>query len=379
MFTLKPRLMAPDEETAAGGPADAPLAPPADSRPDDDPGDAAIEAEAGEEGPADPPADPTAEPDTADDAVKAALDKLSGKEPEKEEEARPTEEMPPEKTPEEQERDRIEALHTIPRGLKGEARGQFKALSDHAKELAEKQEEQRQQYEQVSERINTFEEIIKDSGATPEVLSAHFQYIKHVTSGDLDAALNFIEGERRALAEALGRPLDGVDLLADFPDLKERVDRMEIDEETARELASARRAQQQHQHQTEQAQTAAQQRQQAEQLQQQRQEALGGIQSWIEAQSKTMFPTDWEAIETRIAAYLQSESTQRLLSKTPPSEWLDHIKAQYDVLKDFAASRGPSAGDSPTPLRPRGAGGKVAREPANAEEAVEARLAGLRQ
>lgn len=379
MFKLKPRLMAPEEDTAAGGPADAPLAPPIDSRPDDDIGDAAIEAEGGADAPPkdEPPKDETP---TADDAVKAALDKMAGKD-EPEPEAHPTEEIPPEKTPEEQERERLEALHTIPRGLKGEARANYKALSDHAKELAAQQDEQRQQYEKVVERINTFEDIIKDSGATPEVLSEHFQYIKHVTSGNLDAALEFIEGERRALAEALGKPLDGVDLLADFPDLKERVDKMELDEAAAHELANARRAQQRQAAQQEQAQTAAQQRQQVEAMQEQRRQALSDIQAWIDEQSKTMLPPDWQAIEAQIAGYLGSEATQALLTKIPPNEWLPHIKAQYDVLKNFAASRGPSAGGAPTPtpLRPRGAGGKVQREPTNAEEAVEARLAGLRQ
>lgn len=377
MFKLKPRLMAPEEDTAAGGPADAPLAPPIDSRPDDDIGDAAIEAEGGADAPPkdEPPKDETP---TADDAVKAALDKMAGKD-EPEPDARPTEEIPPEKTPEEQERERLEALHTIPRGLKGEARANYKALSDHAKELAAQQDEQRQQYEKVVERINTFEDIIKDSGATPEVLSEHFQYIKHVTSGNLDAALEFIEGERKAIAEALGKPLDGVDLLADYPDLKDRVDKMELDEASALEIANARRGQQRQERQAESQRTQEQQRQHAAQVAQQRQEALSAIQTWTAEQAKGMLPTDWQAMEEAIVSYLQAPSTQSLLSKIPPTEWLGHIQSHYDALKKLTSTRAPGPAPTPTPLRPRGAGGKLDREPTNAEEAVEQRLQSMRQ
>lgn len=367
MFELKHPLMAPDEETAVGGPP--PEAPPVDSMPDDhiDEGwqDDAPEPETKDE------------PKSSEDAVSEALQKLAGEEPDEPEDPAP--EPAPESSPEEQERARIEALYTIPRGLKGDQRAAYKALSDHARSLDETVAAKQQEYEQVAERINTFEEIIKDSGATPEVLNDHFMYIKHVTSGNLEAALAFIEGERKALAEAMGKPLEGVDLLADYPDLRQRVDNLSMDEESALEIAAARRAQARTQRQQEQSRTEEQQRTHAAQLAQERQQALGAIEAWTAAQAGTMLPTDWQVMEEAIVTYLQSPVTQQVLSKIPPAQWLDHIQSHYDSLKRLSAARAPSPGSTPTPLRPRGAGGKLMREPTNAEDAVEARLAAMRQ
>ena len=64
-------------------------------------------------------------------------------------------------TPAEQPKARDE-LHTFPQGLSGEARGKFKALSDHALGLEGEVTQVKERFEQVSQQLNGFEDILKD-------------------------------------------------------------------------------------------------------------------------------------------------------------------------------------------------------------------------
>jgi hypothetical protein len=52
--------------------------------------------------------------------------------------------------------------------------------------------------------------------------------------------------------------------------------------------------------------------------------------------------------------------------------WLPHIKQQYGLVKKYAVAQRPAA--TPTPLRPRGAGGTVDKAPASALDAVDLAL-----
>jgi hypothetical protein len=61
-------------------------------------------------------------------------------------------------------------------------------------------------------------------------------------SGDYEGALKIIENTRAGILKALGREGPGVDLLAEHPDLKARVDNQEISRADALELANNRRA-----------------------------------------------------------------------------------------------------------------------------------------
>ena len=380
MDVIKHSVHAPEGDELSAGGGDASPAPMPDDHADagwddtDGPDPGATPAISGDDPAAD--AEKGKPPATAEDAVVAALKKVtdgkddSPKPPTVGADAVPDKPSAPASP--DADKARAEALHTIPKGLKGEARAQFKALSDHAKSIEEQATTQRAEYDTMAERVGTFEHIIKDSGATPEVLSAHFRYIKACATGDLESALAFVEQERRTLATILGRPVDGVDLLADYPDLKQRVTNMELSEQDALELANSRRGQQrQHQHQAVQAQQVENQRAVRAQ-QQERTDALNGIQQWIAEQQGTMLPTDWQAIETAVVDYLKAPETQAILAKISPSLWLSHLKQQYTFIRKHAAQRPPPAGV--TPLRPRGAGGAVDKVPGSAEEAVRARL-----
>lgn len=312
---------------------DAPEAPPIDSQPDDLAGDAVVEA---------PAPEIAAEPESVLDAVSKAVKKQD-------------EEVIVDAPPvaplasEDADRARVESLYQIPPGLKGQERKAYKALSDHARELESRATETITERDQVSQRLNGFESILQDAGATPEVLSGHLQYMRMIKGGDYDKAMQWLDGERLALARAIGKPVEGVDLLAEFPDLKEDVDSFQITNERALELANARRMQNAHQ----QRQTAAE-HQQAEnaryaEAQRAKEESLDGIDSWLKGLAGT--DVDFAAKETIIKEWLAKPSTTQLLTRLPPDGWLDLIKDKYDSVAVPAPL--PRV---PTPLRPGGSG-----------------------
>lgn len=372
MFIRKHPLSAP----AGDGDGTAPLAPPLDSMPDDhtDEGWAEPPADAAPpEPPVEPSDDAPAEPKTALDAVNEALDKTADAEPKAD--APPVQAEPQQQTaPVDQkaaERARLEALYTIPKGLHGEARAKYKALSDHARGLDTRVAEVAQQHQQVTERMSGFESVIKDAQADANDLAAALGYIKAVKTGDWDTALAFIDRERQNLSLHAGRKVEGVDPLVDQPDLRQRVDSMELSEADALELARARRQQAQASVQAEQ---QAQQHAQAQQyraIEQARNEALSAINAW--QQERQANDIDFAAKEKALTEYLQRPETKAVLQKIDATLWLDHVKAVYDSLHVPAAQR-PVGNGGPSPLRPRGAGGRVVAEPGSALDAVNQRL-----
>ena len=358
--------------------------------PDDDPGsaplDTSADAGAGTSLDTSPDTAPAAAaPDTAhdsaEDAVKAALSNMA---PEPATESKPApapplearSPVPGEQPPaDQQQRNPLDDLTQIPRGLNGEARAKYKALGDHARQLDQQLSERAKEYETVTQRISTYESVLKDAGATPEVLSGHLSYIKAINTGDLEGALAFIESERAALARALGKPLEGVDLLADFPDLRQRVDGFELTEQDALEMAKLRRAQQQteaqRQSQEQQQQQQYQQRQQMDAYNAKRTSALSEIKAWTEAQQSSI---DWDVMEGAVVSFLQQPATQQILAQTPPENWLSIIKSHYASLQQLAARSVQAPRTGTTPLRPRGAGGTVASQASSSEDAVRQRL-----
>lgn len=355
MFTRKYPLMSPDADLGDASAATA--------LGDDhvDEGHAAPENPPAEAPVTEPVAADAAPAPTAEDAVRKAL---KAEEAPVEEAAAP-EQKAPEQPPPEDPKAKLEEIYQIPPGLNREARARFKALSDHARGLDTQVSETKQQYEQVSQKLNGFEAILQDAGATPEILSGHLQYIRACKTGDLESALAFIEQERTAIARALGRPLDGVDVLGDFPDLRAAVDNMEVTEQHAQEIARHRRAQAQ-QHQAEQQHQASMvERQRAEQYQASVNQARAAIDGWVSEQARSL---DWPAIEPAIVAYIQGAA--ETLRNLPPEQWLSNIKAHYASLATIASRTPPPNPNAPRPLRPQGAGGGVQAPPGSAEEAV---------
>lgn len=265
---------------------------------------------------------------------------------------------------------RLEEIYQIPPGLKGEERARFKRLSDHARGLDTEVQKVRTEYEQTNSKLTGFREILEDAHASPEVLNQHLRYIKACATGDLETAFEFAKAEYETLARHMGRPVDGVDVLGDFPELRQAVDDMEMTEQHAIELAKHRRAQAQHQQQQQQDHASQQQRQAIEREQATRTKAMTDIKTWTEQMSRESL--DWDRLEPAIVRYIQG--AQQTLRNLPPDQWLANIKAHYDALTSMAAASPPPGAGTPRPLRPQGAGGRVEGTPTSAEDAVKQRL-----
>jgi hypothetical protein len=121
-------------------------------------------------------------------------------------------------------------------GLKEKAAARFHELAAKAAEA--------EQLRVAAERVQQWEERIVATGATPEQFAQSMGYLTLLNSGDpanIERAFQMIEGEYHALARALGKPVgDAYDPLADHPDLAAKVANMDMDRETALEVAGLR-------------------------------------------------------------------------------------------------------------------------------------------
>lgn len=85
--------------------------------------------------------------------------------------------------------------------------------------------------------------IFTEHHVEPEDLGALLDYNRRIKTGDLAGALQVIEAQRSALYKAMGREPQGggIDLIAEFPDLQQRVKDLELSRADAIELANGRR------------------------------------------------------------------------------------------------------------------------------------------
>jgi hypothetical protein len=214
----------------------------------------------------------------------------------------------------------------------------------------------------LREARDTITSILQETKTTPDQLSAYLEFNRMLQSGDpkdLESALGMIEGQRNALYKALGRePSDGgVDLLAEFPDLQEKVAEAKITREDALELANGRRAQ---------AAAAARDKQQrasaqtAEQHKKAQNDALAAITAWTTDLSKT--DIDYKAKEDKLL-----EQVEEVIKNYPPDKWVATLKLLYSglVIPKAAAA----APKEKQPIRPSGAR-PGAKAPQNMFEAM---------
>jgi hypothetical protein len=194
--------------------------------------------------------------------------------------------------------------------------------------------------------------VLEETHTSQEQLSAYLEFnalLQSKDPKDWESALQMVEGQRAALYKALGREPEGggLDLLADFPDLKKQVDEEEITRAAALEIAKGRRdraardaeTQRQQQHQHAQQQTAAQRKQAAE-------TALTEIERWTAGLSKT--DLDYKAKEDKLLAKIDG-----VLKNYPPNQWLPTLKLLYEGIEIQKTDTGGSRQERP--LRPSGA------------------------
>lgn len=238
-----------------------------------------------------------------------------------------------------------------PEGLAPKSSERFHRLANEVRDL-------RGQVEQREQALSYVRDTFQENGITSDQFEQAASVIGALNRGDLETAERVLMEQLQQIAIARGRPIGQIDPLASFPDLRAAVDGLQVSEEHALQLARARVIEQGQQQRTQQqAQQQQEQRtkqQQQEQAQQQVNTALTSIDTFTrEMAAKDM---DWPVIEAKLLPRVQT-----LLQGVPPSQWLNIVKTQYELIKDVSAG----AVRQPTPqagqvLRPTGQGSPAA-------------------
>jgi len=185
--------------------------------------------------------------------------------------------------------------------------------------------------------------LFEENQVEPNDLVMLLDYNKRVKSGDLAGALKIVDEARIGILKAMGKEAPGVDLLAEFPDLKAKVDAQELARENALEVAAARRR------------DKAQQQAEIERQAQERdagvgknaqEEALASIERWTKEIAKT--DIDYKKKEEKVLARLPG-----ILKEYSADKWLSTIKLLYESIEVAKPSTPTNGGGQP--LRPSGA------------------------
>lgn len=127
----------------------------------------------------------------------------------------------------------------IPNALKRETKERIQTLAGKVKELMPALEERNRDIEAIMNPI-------LETGATPVQYKQSLDYLRLVNSqsrADKEKALEIMQGEIRALASMLGKPVPGVNFLEGHDDLIQEVGTGRLTHERAMEIAAARAAQ----------------------------------------------------------------------------------------------------------------------------------------
>ncbi len=189
-------------------------------------------------------------------------------------------------------------------------------------------------------------EAITQTGMAPAELASTLEFCRLVGSDDeknLRVAVEILEQQRKVLYQRLGEAAPGIDPLEGYPDLREKVEGMELSEEDALELARFRRMQAQQQLTTQQQQAMQRQEQEyAQHVNAFRQQAGAFF-------SSVATDPDYQAKEKKIAEYFQRPGkVQEFVQKFSPHQWLDQLKFMYENIPSPAP-----APAKPQPLRSR--------------------------
>ncbi len=190
-------------------------------------------------------------------------------------------------------------------------------------------------------------DIIRESNITEAEFAQTMEYNRLVASGDeksLRVALDMLDAQRDMLCKRLGVSAPGVDLLSDFPDLRNAVDNLDITEERAAELANLRREKQREQ-------KLMAQRQMDERNHQENVKRYNAA----EQATRAFFMSrsndvDYAAKAEMLRAYFAKPENYEAFFKTyEPEQWPAQFKLMYE---NFAVPKKQNV-SSPQPLQSR--------------------------
>lgn len=232
------------------------------------------------------------------------------------------------------------------KALGAKAHARFQDLTAFARthyDRAERASAQATQFKKTyDDMVDTFTKAKASADDLVNLLDLNFK----IKSGDHEGALKVINATRADLLKALGREEPGVDLLAEFPDLKNKVEANELTREDALKLAAAERTRIANENGRRQQHEIAQTNQQIEEK---RTTALNGIDAWCKEMAGK--DIDFKAKEARIVNQIND-----IIANYEPHLWLPTIQKLYATVT-VVKTKLPN---TPT-LRPNnGGGGKPA-------------------
>ena len=226
---------------------------------------------------------------------------------------------------------------------------------ERVQRLIAERNEVRAKAEQLDRSMAEVRTVLEGAGMDAAQFAQHIEFSRLANSNDpqsLQLAAQMIEQVRVDIYKRLGQDAPGVDVLADFPDLAQRVNAFELDRQAALELAQYRRQQQQ-------AQQTQQQQRQAEQEQQQQTQALQSSLAQVELYLNTRaHEVDHQPRMEVLSKYFKDPNNiQEFVRTYRPEQMSQAIRWMYDNIQ--VAPRNPSP--SPIRARPQAVGSPIGR------------------
>ena len=244
------------------------------------------------------------------------------------------------------------------------AQQRFHRLANAVKERDTKLEQAQSSIQQMEETLSGWREVIQGTQLQQDELLDLLEFGRSLKTGNYDAAQKFLNGYASELQLGTGKRFEAADPLAEFDDLRDKVDQLVLGEEDALEIARHRR-----------------QQARAEQSQQAEHEQLQATQSYrSQAQSVVQEVNAWETAiaekdidypaKQKIIAEQLPGIIQRNVQAGTPTNILHEVKTLYEALGKISAptpSRAPGKDQQPLRTGGRSSG---SREPSSMQDAI---------
>lgn len=238
-----------------------------------------------------------------------------------------------------------------------------KQTQDRFHELVRWNKEKDDQLQRLTSDARGFVEMVRETGANQEqfleVLDTA-QLIYHPEKANPQEAVRRLYNAAKMVAESAGIPLPGYDPLEAHKDLAEKVQSLDLDRETAEELARIRNRES----------VTKRAQEERDRVQQQQQQSAQVTKRAID--SLTKFLTDKQASDVDFPAKADGlmKAAQYARQNLPPNQWPSYMAQQYELIGSYAKTA-PSGGHQP--IR-SGGGSKTQKTPGSLQEAIVQRL-----